>query len=104
MSNLTISSASTKDAVKQFLLVNDFEENILKCFEKYSGQAMFGLENETIIGLCGFDEGNRLISLLNYMKATFISGIINITFLIKNNTTKYSYHYYWVKIYLLLIF
>ena len=75
MSKTLITVFSSASDVQEFLVNRKFDENIMNNFTKFDGEALLGLTETSLLRLCGNGEGDRLLGILNSIKALSSQGL-----------------------------
>ena len=75
--NKTLTLFSSIDDVQQFFKNRNFDEVIQSNFIKFTGRALLGSTFDSLIRICGIDEGKRLVEILISIKtATSAQGLL----------------------------
>ena len=64
----TLTLLSSIDDVQEFFNSRNFDGVIRSKFIKYTGEALLGSTFDSLIRICGIDEGERLVGILNSIK------------------------------------
>ena len=73
--NKTLTLLSSIDDVQEFFKSRNYDGIIQSKFIKYTGEALLGSTNDSLTRICGIDEGERLVGILNSIKtATSAQG------------------------------